>query len=144
MIGRNRITNVELELVGALTVEWREFCCAIINSRVQLLLSSNELKWTRGDSSGRISVKNAYEAIEKKKQVFMIGGWRKLLWSWDCPLKLKLFTWLVKENKILSWENLQRRGFEGPSYCPLCKKDSETVFHLFVRMSFFVCCLGKS
>jgi hypothetical protein len=66
-----------------------------------LLLRPDELKWTGGDSSGRISVKNAYEAIEKKKHVFMIGGWRKSLWSWDCPLKLKLFTWLVVENKVL-------------------------------------------
>jgi hypothetical protein len=66
----------------------------------------------------------------------MIGGWRKSLWTLDFPLKLNFFTWLVAENKVLSWDNLQRRGFEGPRYCSLCKKDSETMFHLFVGCPF--------
>jgi hypothetical protein len=50
----------------------------------------------------KISVKNVYVAMEKKKWNFVIGGWRKSMWSWDCPLKIKLFTWLVAENKILT------------------------------------------
>jgi len=52
-------------------------------------------------------VKNIYEAIENKKQNKEIGGWRKALWSWEVPLKLKLFNWLMIENKLLTWEILQ-------------------------------------
>jgi hypothetical protein len=85
---------------------------------------------------GTISVKNVYVATEKKKWNFVIGGWRKYLWSWDCPLKIKLFTWLIAENKILTWEILQHRGFIGPSYCHLCRKSKETTYHLFVECSF--------
>jgi hypothetical protein len=53
-----------------------------------------------------------------------------------CPLKIKIFTWLVAENKILIWENLQKRGWEGPSICILCKNSSETGLHLFVNCPF--------
>jgi hypothetical protein len=136
LICSNWITSAELDLEGPLATEWQDFRCAIINNGVQLLMRSDELKWTGDNSSGRISVKNVYEAIENKKQNYVIGGWRKFLWSWDCPLKLKLFTWLVAENKILTWENLQHRGFMGPSYCILCKKNKETMFHLFVECPF--------
>jgi hypothetical protein len=126
MICPNWLTSADLELEGLLALEWQNFRCALINTGVQLLMRPDELKWTGGDSSGMISVKNVYEATEKKKRSFVIGGWRKSLWSWDCPLKLNLFTWLVAENKILTWENLQHRGFIGPSYCILCKKSKET------------------
>jgi ribonuclease HI len=61
-----------------------------------------------------------------------------------CPLKLNIFIWLVVENKILTWENLQRRGFIGPSICILCKQSKESVFHLFVECPFRVHCLGKN
>jgi hypothetical protein len=66
-----------------------------------------------GYTSGRISVKNRYEAIENKNHGVVIGGWRKSLWSWECPIKINLFIWLMVENKILTWEILQCRGFLG-------------------------------
>jgi hypothetical protein len=109
---------------------------ALINAGVQLVEKPDELIWMGGDASGQISVKNVFVAMEKKKWNFVIGGWRKALWSWACPLKIKLFTWLIAENKILTWDILQRRGFLGPSYCQLCKKSMETTYHLFVECSF--------
>jgi hypothetical protein len=42
------------------------------------------------------------------------------------------------ENKILSWENLQRRGFNGPGICTLCKMQTETTHHLFMECAFTV------
>jgi hypothetical protein len=96
------------------------------------------LKWIGGDSSGCISVKNVYMASENMSWNLKLDGWRKALWDWDCPLKVKLFTWLLVENKILSWEILQRRGFSGPGICPLCKNQTETTQHLFMECGFTV------
>jgi hypothetical protein len=45
-----------------------------------------------GDESRVLIVKNAYEAVEKNKWGYVIGGWRKALWTWTCPLKIRLFT----------------------------------------------------
>jgi hypothetical protein len=132
----NWLTSVDLELEGHLALEWTSFRCALIYNGVQLVTRPDELRWTGGDASGLITVKNIYEATEKRKRSYVIGGWWKSLWTWDFPLKLNLFIWLVAENKILTWENLQRRGFIGPSYCILCKQSKETVFHLFAECPF--------
>jgi hypothetical protein len=62
----------------------------------------DSLKWTGGNSTGLIFVKNIYLAAENMKTNFILGGWRKAMWEWNVPLKIKLFTWLLVENKILS------------------------------------------
>jgi hypothetical protein len=80
MICSNWITSEELELEGHLALEWEMFRCALINSGVQLQARPDELKWTGGDLSGQISVKNVYEATEAKHWKYSIGGWRKFLW----------------------------------------------------------------
>jgi hypothetical protein len=143
MIGSNWRSSDDMELEGCLAYEWKIFCRALINTGVQLVEKPDVLIWTRGDASGHISVKNVYVATKKKKWNFVIGGWRKAMWSWVCPLKIKLFTWLIVENKILTWEILQRRGFIGPSYCHLCKKSKETTYHLFVECSFTLAVWNK-
>jgi ribonuclease HI len=51
-------------------------------------------------------------------------------------LKIKLFTWLSVEDKILTWENLLKKGWEGPSFCPLCSGGPDSVKHLFIYCSF--------
>lgn len=38
--------------------------------------------------------------------------------------------WLVQQKKILTWENLLRKGFVGPSKCYLCGTQEETMEHL--------------
>jgi hypothetical protein len=40
------------------------------------------------------------------------------------------------EQRILTWENLVKRGFLGPRKCVLCGKDEEIVLHLFVKCNF--------
>jgi hypothetical protein len=57
-------------------------------------------------------------------QKFAVGD--QNLWDWDLAPKLKLFTWLIMENKILTWDNLQHRGWSGPSIFSLCFKNPET------------------
>jgi hypothetical protein len=79
-----------------------------------------------------------YDALESKQWKILVGGWRKILWLWKCPLKIKLFVWLAAENKILTWENLQLRGHIGPGLCYLCKSNWEFVNHLFVDFPFTI------
>jgi hypothetical protein len=40
------------------------------------------------------------------------------------------------EQKILTWENLVKRGIVGPSRCVLCGNNEENVRHIFVDCSF--------
>jgi hypothetical protein len=76
---------------------------------VQLQNKEDELKWTGGDKSGLIFVKNVYCALTNKIWHQSIGGWRRHLWTWNIAQKIRLFTWLTIENKILTWDILQRK-----------------------------------
>jgi hypothetical protein len=106
--------------------------------RFLLVDRSDELIWNGGDSSGQISVKNVYEALSNKIWRYKIGGWRRNIWTWDFPMKIKLFIWLLGENKILTWENLQKRGWKGPGMCYLCRVKGETSNHIFVNCPFTI------
>jgi hypothetical protein len=58
------------------------------------------------------------------------------MWKWKIQQKINLFLWLVVNNKILTWNNLQLRGWKGPGRCQLCKKDCEDSAHLFILCPF--------
>jgi hypothetical protein len=98
-ITQNWISSADLELTGHLQAEWNLFRCALINNGVFMQEKPDSLKWTGGKSTGMISVKNIYLAAENMKTNFHLGGWRRAMWEWNVPLKIKLFTWLLVENK---------------------------------------------
>jgi hypothetical protein len=75
-------------------------------------------------------------ALAKNKWLNVIGGWKRHLWKWDMAQKIKLFIWLSSENKILTWDTLQKKGWQSPNRCHLCSKYVESVYHLFVSCSF--------
>jgi hypothetical protein len=58
--------SIELELVGDLALEWDYFCRDLIGTGVQIQSKEDELTWTGGDNSGFLTVKNVYNALEKK------------------------------------------------------------------------------
>jgi hypothetical protein len=126
----------DLNLSGVLATEWEGYRSALIESGVQLRNRPDALIWTGGDSYGQISAKNVYNALMTLQWSVRTGGWRKRVWSWKCPLKLKLFFWLVVESRVLTWDNLQHRGHVGPGICQLCRLSGESVNHLFVHCSF--------
>ena len=49
---------------------------------------------------------------------------------------MKLFIWLLLEERILTWDNLTKRGLQGPSLCVLCKESEEALLHLFGECRF--------
>lgn len=57
----------------------------------------------------------------------------KTIWSVRCPLKIRVFLWLIEKNVLLTWDNLQRRGWVGPSICTLCGNEEETIKHITLR-----------
>jgi hypothetical protein len=128
--------RLDLGLVGSLAEEWEDYQKALCHAGIQLRNNCDELCWVGGDSSGRISAKNIYLALAKTFWPNPVEGWRKHLWKWDLTPKIKLFIWLSLENRILTWDNLQRKGWEGPNICVLCQDEAESVYHLFVTCRF--------
>ena len=59
--------------------------------------------------------------------------WWRGLWKLHCPTKNKLLWWSILEDNISTWDNLQKRSFEGPGWCVLCKNALESGPHLFLQ-----------
>lgn len=91
--------------------------------------AENTVLWRIGDSD-LFKVSSTY-------QYLIDGGSRlphaKLIWRSKGPLKACIFLWFLAKDAILSWQNLQRRGWLGSSYCIQCKGHSEDGHHLFLE-----------
>jgi hypothetical protein len=61
--------------------------------------------------------------------------WNKI-WSLKHWPKINIFLWLVAHKSILTWDNLTKRGFTGPSIFPLCLAEAETMNHLLNTFPF--------
>ena len=46
--------------------------------------------------------------------------------------------WCVLENRAPTWDILQKRSFQGPGWCVLCKKELESISHLFITCPFSI------
>jgi len=55
--------------------------------------------------------------------------WDKV-WFPNIWPKVSTFLWLLCQNKIVTWDNLRKRSFHGPSICPNRKQQEETILHL--------------
>lgn len=62
----------------------------------------------------------------------------KAVWGIPSLPKINMFFWLLCQRKILTDDNLQRRGFYGPSRCSLCREKAECATHLILKCNFAV------
>ena len=53
----------------------------------------------------------------------------------NIPLKIKIFLWLLKQDKILTKSNLMKKGWNSDTTYHFCG-DFETTNHLFVTCSY--------
>jgi Reverse transcriptase (RNA-dependent DNA polymerase)/zinc-binding in reverse transcriptase len=96
-------------------------CTTQTQSPLQLLWSKNNI--------GTFTSKSAYQ--------FMINSgvhlrWPAIPWRLTIPPKVKLFIWLLLQDKLLTNENLAKRNWLGGSKCMLCDVTLlETSCHLF-------------
>ena len=64
--------------------------------------------------------------------------WWGKLWKMNFPTKTILFMWNVLNNKLLTWEILQKINIHGPRWCSLCKYEGETTFHIFLECCYII------
>jgi len=58
----------------------------------------------------------------------------QLIWRALVPVKVSFFVWEASHGKILTIDNLQRRGITLVNRCYMCKGDSELVDHFIARL----------
>jgi hypothetical protein len=126
----------DLELQDDQAVEWTQYINLLKHNAICLHDHDDELKWSRNQTTGVLTTKLGYASKFSEEQGAMRLWWWKAVWKLVFPLKTRIFLWLVLENKVLMWDNGQKRNWIGLGWCYLCKQASETVDHLFVLCPF--------
>eukprot|EP00253_Pinus_taeda_P009198 PITA_09198 len=85
------------------------------------------LRWGYAEK-GTFTSTEAYHIIIKGHYI-KDKIWEKI---WKPPIwpKISTFLWLLSHNRILTWDNLRKRKFAGPSICLNCQIEEESAAHL--------------
>lgn len=133
----SRLNASQLGLVGSLAVEWDAYILDLYHANIRISDGDDRLLWTWNTEDSSISAQQAYLALCSKSMCIR-QWWHVQVWKWCIPPKVRIFIWLLLEEKILIWSNLQKRGFTGPGICSLCHQEAETLVHLFILCPFTV------
>lgn len=125
-----------LNLQGNLQIDWDKYVMDLNHCGFQLTLDDYYLAWSWNEENGELTAKLAYDAILFTLLNTQRNWWHFSYWKWHIPLMIKLFCWLMLENKILTWDNYVKRGGVGPIICVLCHLDVESVDHLMIHCPF--------
>jgi hypothetical protein len=86
--------------------------------------------WWMPSSKGVFEVKSFYRAISSHGSVSF--PW-KSVWKSKAPPRVAFFVWTAVHSKILTLDNLGRRGLVVVNRCWLCESDVESVDHLLLH-----------
>ena len=86
--------------------------------------------WWKETKSGCYSIKSCFDLLEGGRQHQLPI---KMLWNPIVPTKVGFCAWEVWWGKILTLNQLQKRGFSLGSRCSLCKEAKEAMEHLLIH-----------
>ena len=106
-------------------------------SQVQLRDREDVMIWDSAPR-GKYTPKGGYLKLSEIGFEREAKWWWKKLWKIHSPPKTRLFLWCVLENKVPTWDTLQKRGFQGQGSFVLCKAEEESVNHLFLKCAYCI------
>lgn len=92
------------------------------------------LTWIK-TTSGSFTTKSAYSFL--MLQPFTHTNLRKI-WSIQAPRRIMVFLWMLLQNRICTIDNLQKKGWQLPNMCQLCRREEETTHHILFTCSLTV------
>lgn len=98
-----------------------------LNSFMLKNRSEDEIIWIFS-SNGKFSVAFVDCCVDP-----YVPWWSKV-WIKGFTPKVNIFFWLLVLSKILTTDNLSKRGFPIPNRCYLCLKETKSVDHLFLHI----------
>ena len=93
----------------------------------------DKIIWCGSQSSNYLVQLGYILLAEKNEETFTS---KDLYWNKEILPKARAFAWLAYNSRILTAERLKRIGINGPSRCPLCEKNEETIDHLLVQCQY--------
>jgi hypothetical protein len=86
--------------------------------------------WWSLKNSGIFDVRSRYSSL--RESPLSIFPW-KCIWRTKAPRRACFFVWTAAWQKILTCENLRKRGYSITSWCCMCCCNGETVEHLLLH-----------
>eukprot|EP00253_Pinus_taeda_P035371 PITA_35371 len=93
----------------------------------------DHLIWTVCKNRRPVSIRDIYTHMISYRSPNSQSTFPYVFWKARCPLKYIHFAWLVFHNKNLTWDNLRKRSWHGPSRCSMCESNEETNLHMFFK-----------
>ncbi|XP_078150904.1 uncharacterized protein LOC144546233 [Carex rostrata] len=112
-------------LDGVALAEWNHLLAFL--SQISFTHIQDKLAW-RWDHTGNFTVSSLYKFLNHRG---VLTPHPFLWWKLPLPPKIKIFMWLVSQNRILTKSNLRKKGWDGDTTCVFCDND-ETANHLFL------------
>jgi hypothetical protein len=79
--------------------------------------------------TGTLTIKEGYHLQENFHNQLKEHLWN-IIWKSKLWPKVSTFLWILVQNRILTWDNVRKRGFMGPSIFHLCQQPEETMEHI--------------
>eukprot|EP00253_Pinus_taeda_P004596 PITA_04596 len=107
-------------------------------------IKKGETDGLRWDPTGSCyTIKSGHHYICNSTYQIPIWNHWQIIWKSEAIPKIKFFIWLLLKGKVLTAENLRKRGINDPSRCPNCCSAEETIQHLFLDCPFAKRCWIK-
>lgn len=116
-----------------LSSSWNNVKDALVASGIHRGGPNDHLAWSLSNAHMTTQLKDIYSDIISSNVSPTSSKFPTVLWKSGCPLKMILFSWLVFNNKNLTWDNLRKRSWHGPSRCSMCEVDEESNLHMFFQ-----------
>jgi hypothetical protein len=94
------------------------------------------IKW-KWSGKGIYTTKSVYDQLTSGDS----GKHFQYIWKAKLPYKIKIFTWLMENNAILTKDNMVKRKWEGNPICVFCDQP-ETLEHLIFQCIVAKCVWG--
>ena len=89
----------------------------------------DRVRW-RESKDGMFLVKALYKALEMEStRCFPM----KIIWNSSVQLKVSFFAWESTWGKVLTLDQVQKRGWALTNRCYLCQAHEESIDHLFLH-----------
>ena len=79
---------------------------------------------------GRFSIKSSFDFLEGERETSLFP--KRLFWNKWVPSKMGFFAWEAWWERVLTMDQLKRKGFSLANRCPLCGKDEENIKHMLL------------
>ena len=104
-------TVEDLDVAGDWKDQWDIYTSYLEGARIRLNSGTDRLTWDYNQNDGSITAKLIHDCIIHSSLHPTASPLLTLIWSCNFPMKIRCFIWLTLHNKVLSWDNLQKRGW---------------------------------